>query len=162
MGSDTSRYDAPFIARLILPRVTAAAFEMQDRALAPIGLTTRQALVLLSCDLGEAGTAVELAALYGLEASSITRLVDRLERKRLIARSRSSEDRRKTMLSLTARGKAALEQAVKIATPRAIAMWKGVSEKERETLATILNKVLKNLEEMGPHKKENLPLRNPR
>jgi len=153
MGSNTSRYDAPFIARLILPRVTAAAFEMQDRALAPAGLTTRQALVLLSCDLGEAGTAVELAALYGLEASSITRLVDRLERKRLIARSRSSEDRRKTMLSLTVRGKAALEQAVKIATPRAIAMWKGVSEKERETLATVLNKVLKNLEEMGPMQK---------
>src|SRR5215470_2622586 len=150
MGSDTSRYDAPFIARLTLPRVTAAAFEMQDRALAPIGLTTRQALILLSCDLGEAGTAAELAELYGLEASSITRLVDRLEKKRLIERTRSREDRRKTILSLTHRGKAALKEAVRIATPNAIAMWKGVSEKERKSLAVIINKVLKNLEQMGP------------
>jgi DNA-binding MarR family transcriptional regulator len=123
---------------------------MQDRALAPIGLTARQALILLSCDLGEAGTAAELAELYGLEASSITRLVDRLEKKRLIERTRSRTDRRKTILSLTHGGKAALKEAVKIATPNAVAMWKGVSEKERQTLAAIVHKVLKNLDQMGP------------
>jgi len=150
MGDDSPRYDAPFIARLLLPRAVAAGFEMQDRALAPIGLTARQALILLSCDLGEAGTAAELAELYGLEASSITRLVDRLEKKRLIERTRSREDRRKTILSLTHRGQAALKEAVRIATPNAIAMWKGVSEKERKSLAVIINKVLKNLEQMGP------------
>lgn len=150
MKDQTSRYDAPFIARLYLPRVVAEGFAMQDRALAPIGLTTRQALILLSCDLGEAGTAAEMASLYGLEVSSITRLVDRLEKKRLIERTRSRVDRRKSMLSLTSSGKAALKEAVKIATPKAIAMWKGVSEKERRTLAAVVEKVLKNLNEMGP------------
>jgi DNA-binding MarR family transcriptional regulator len=123
---------------------------VQDRALSPVGLTSRQALILLSCDLGEAATAAELAELYGLEVSSITRLVDRLERKRLIERTRSREDRRKTMLTLTLRGKSALERAVRIATPIALAMWKGVSEKERKTLAAIVNKILKNLDQMGP------------
>jgi len=83
------RYDAPFIARLLLPKAVARAFEAQDRALAAAGLTARQALVLLSCDLEEANTMAELASLYGLEASSITRLVDRLEKKRLIERTRS-------------------------------------------------------------------------
>jgi DNA-binding MarR family transcriptional regulator len=150
MKSVPSRYDAPFVSRLILPKVVAGAFEMQDRALAPIGLTTRQALILLSCDLKEANTPVELAELYGLEVSSITRLVDRLEKKRLIERTRSRVDRRKTNLSLTSRGKAALERAVKIATPNALAMWKGVSEKERKTLAAIMNKVMNNLNQMGP------------
>src|ERR1051325_10760832 len=133
MTDSPPRYDAPFIARLLLPRVVGAAFDMQDRALAPIGLTARQALVLLSCDLEEASTAAELAVLYGLEVSSITRLVDRLEKKRLIERTRSRTDRRKTILSLTSRGRAALKEAVRIATPNAIAMWKGVSEKERKT-----------------------------
>jgi DNA-binding MarR family transcriptional regulator len=150
MKDRTSRYDAPFIARLYLPRVVAEAFAVQDRALSPVGLTSRQALILLSCDLGEAETAAELAELYGLEVSSITRLVDRLERKRLIERTRSREDRRKTMLTLTLRGKSALERAVRIATPIALAMWKGVSEKERKTLAAIVNKILKNLDQMGP------------
>lgn len=150
MNKPAARYDAPFIARLYLPRVVAEGFAMQDRALAPIGLTTRQALILLSCDLGEAGTAAEMAALYGLEVSSITRLVDRLEKKRLIERTRSRVDRRKSMLSLTSSGKAALKEAVKIATPKAVAMWKGVSEKERRMLAAVVEKVLKNLNEMGP------------
>jgi DNA-binding MarR family transcriptional regulator len=144
------RYDAPFIARLLLPKMVARVFETQDRALAVAGLTARQALVLLSCDLEEANTMAELASLYGLEASSITRLVDRLEKKRLIERTRSRSDRRKTVLSLTPRGKDALRRAVKIASPIAVAMWKGVSQKERKALAEIVTKVLNNLEQMGP------------
>jgi DNA-binding MarR family transcriptional regulator len=144
------RYDAPFIARLLLPKMVARVFETQDRALAVAGLTARQALVLLSCDLEEANTMAELASLYGLEASSITRLVDRLEKKCLIERTRSRSDRRKTVLSLTPRGKDALRRAVKIASPIAVAMWKGVSKKERKALAAIVTKVLNNLEQMGP------------
>lgn len=151
-----ARYDAPFIARLLLPRVVAAAFDVQDRALAAIGLTTRQALILLSCDLKEGGTAAELAVLYGLEASSITRLLDRLEEKRLIERRRSRKDRRKSMLSLTSAGRSALKQAVRIATPIALAMWKGVTEKERQALAAIINKLLKNLDTMDSRGKANL------
>jgi DNA-binding MarR family transcriptional regulator len=110
-------------------------------------------LILLSCDLEEAGTAAELANLYGLEASSITRLVDRLEKKRLIECTRCRTDRRKSILSLTPRGKAALQRAVKIAAPLAIATWKGVTEEERKTLATIVTKVLNNLKQLGPAEK---------
>jgi DNA-binding MarR family transcriptional regulator len=150
---DSARYDAPFIARLLLPKAVAQIFEMQDRALAPLGLTARQGLILLSCDLEEAGTAAELASLYGLEASSITRLVDRLEKKRLIERTRSRSDRRKSILSLTPKGKAVLQRAVKIAGPLAIATWKGVSEEERKTLAAIVTKVQINLDQMGPAEK---------
>src|SRR5579864_3501480 len=150
MEKDPARYDAPFIARLLLPRAVARVFEVQDRALAPIGLTARQGLVLLSCDLEEANTAAQLASLYGLEASSITRLVDRLEKKRLIERTRSRSDRRKTILSLTARGKAVLQRAVKIAGPIATATWKSVTEEERKKLIAIITKVLKNLNQMDP------------
>ena len=153
MVKDQARYDAPFIARLLLPKAVARVFEVQDRALAPIGLTARQGLILLSCDLEEATTATELASLYGLEASSITRLVDRLEKKRLIERTRSRSDRRKAILVLTARGKAVLQRAVKIAGPIAQTTWKGVTEEERKTLATIVTKVLNNLNQTGPEEK---------
>ena len=153
MEKDPARYDAPFIARLLLPKMVARVFEIQDRALAPIGLTARQGLILLSCDLEEADTAGELASLYGLEASSITRLVDRLEKKRLIERTRSHSDRRKAILALTPRGKNVLQRAVKIAGPIARTTWKGVTEAERKTLATIVAKVLNNLNQMGPEEK---------
>src|SRR5690242_3504471 len=150
MENGKARYDAPFIARLLLPKAVARVFEVQDRALAAIGLTARQGLILLSCDLEEATTAAELAALYGLEASSITRLVDRLEKKRLIERTRSRSDRRKAMLALTPRGKAVLQRAVKIAGPIATATWKDVTEEERKKLIAIITKVLNNLEQMIP------------
>lgn len=153
MEKDPARYDAPFIARLLLPKVVARVFEVQDRALATIGLTARQALILLSCDLEEASTAAELAALYGLEASSITRLVDRLEKKRLIERTRSRSDRRKAILVLTAKGNALLQRAVKIAGPIARTTWKGVTEEERKTLAAIITKVLNNLKQTAPAEK---------
>jgi DNA-binding MarR family transcriptional regulator len=153
MKKAPARYDAPFIARLLLPRVVAETFDMQDRALSAVGLTTRQALILLSCDLKEGGTAAELAGLYGLEASSITRLVDRLEKKCLIERRRNRKDRRKAMLTLTPAGRSALKQAVQIATPIALAMWKDVTEKERQALAAIVNKLLRNLNRMSPRQK---------
>jgi DNA-binding MarR family transcriptional regulator len=153
MEKDPARYDAPFIARLLLPKAVARVFEVQDRALAPIGLTARQGLILLSCDLEEANTAAELAGLYGLEASSITRLVDRLEKKRLIERTRSRSDRRKAILILTRKGKAALQRAVRIAGPIARTTWKGVTEEERKTLATIVTKVLNNLNQTAPAEK---------
>jgi len=153
MEKDQARYDAPFIARLLLPKTVARVFEVQDRALAPIGLTARQGLILLSCDLEEANTAAELATLYGLEASSITRLLDRLEKKRLIERMRSRSDRRKAILALTPRGKAVLQRAVKIAGPIATATWKGVTEEERKNLIAIITKVLNNLEQMDPAEK---------
>src|SRR5258707_7112490 len=113
MNSDPSRYDAPFIARLLLPRAVAEVFAVQDRALAAIGLTARQALILLSCDLEEGNTAAELASPYGLEVSSITRLVDRLEKKRFIERPRSPTGRGQAILSLTPPGKAGLQRSVK-------------------------------------------------
>ena len=153
MEKDPARYDAPFIARLLLPKVVARVFEVQDRALSPLGLTARQGLILLSCDLEEANTAAELASLYGLEASSITRLVDRLEKKRLIERTRSRSDRRKSILVLTPRGKAALQRGVRIAGPIARTTWKGVTEEERKTLAAIITKVLNNLKQIGPEEK---------
>jgi DNA-binding MarR family transcriptional regulator len=156
MEKDQARYDVPFIARLLLPKVVARVFEVQDRALAPIGVTARQALILLSCDLEEAKTAAELAALYGLEASSITRVVDRLEKKRLIGRTRSRSDRRKAMLALTPRGKAVLQRAVKIAGPIATATWKDVTEEERKKLIAIITKVLNNLEQMIPQENKSI------
>lgn len=153
MEKDPARYDAPFIARLLLPKAVARIYEVQDRALARIGLTARQGLILLSCDLEEANTAAELASLYGLEASSITRLVDRLEKKRLIERTRSRSDRRKAILGLTPAGKTALRRSVKIAGPIARTTWKGVTEEERKTLAAIVTKVLTNLKQTGPAEK---------
>jgi len=127
-----------------------ALVEAHDRALAPLSLTVNQAAILYSCSRGEGATPGRLAELYGLEASSITRTVQRLEKKGLITRVHSRTDRRQVMLRLTAKGNASLQRALPIAAQVAAAAWKGVTDREKKVLKTIVEKVLKNLEHVAP------------
>ena len=124
--------------------------EAHDRALAHLNLTIIQAAILYSCSRGEGSTPAKLAEIYGLEASSITRTVQRLEKKGLITRIHSDADRRQVILRLTGKGKAILNQALPIAGGVAMSAWKGVTEKERQLFKTIVEKVLKNLQHGAP------------
>jgi len=144
-----------FVGRLLLPKLVNRLTEAHDRALAAIGLTVKQAAILLSCDLKEANTPAELAGMYGLEVSSITRMVERLERKGLLKHVRNRADRRQVILQITARGKQALRQAVPIASQVASQAWQGVTKNERVVLDTIVTKVMNNLNHRGAQKQMN-------
>ena len=144
-----------FVGRLLLPKLVNRLTEAHDRALAVIGLTVKQAAILLSCDLKEANTPAELAGMYGLEVSSITRMVERLERKGLLKHVRNRADRRQVILQITARGKQALRQAVPIASQVASEAWKGVTKNERVVLDAIVTKVMNNLNHRGAQKQMN-------
>ena len=144
-----------FVGRLLLPKLVARLTEAHDHALAPTGLTTKQASILLSCELQEANTPVDLASLHGLEVSSITRMVERLERKGLLKCTRSREDRRQVIVQITAKGRNALHQAVPIASHVARHAWKGVTKKERVVLERIVARVMSNLDHRGPMNPQN-------
>ena len=144
-----------FVGRLLLPKLVNRLTEAHDRALAVIGLTVKQAAILLSCDLKEANTPAELASMYGLEVSSITRMVERLERKGLLRHVRNRADRREVILQITARGKQALRRAIPIASQVARDAWKGVTRNEKVVLDTIVTKVMSNLNHRGPRNKLN-------
>jgi DNA-binding MarR family transcriptional regulator len=127
--------------------------DAHDRELAPFDLTTRQASLLASCDIGEANTQSELARLYSLEASSINRLVDRLVKKRFLLRKRSKADRRQIFLEITPEGKKVLWEAVPVAAAVAKQAWKGVSELEKLALESIVKKVVANLDATSERRK---------
>ncbi|NNF26716.1 MAG: MarR family transcriptional regulator [Gemmatimonadetes bacterium] len=72
---------------------------------------------------------------------SITRLVDRLEERGLVARHRSPEDRRRVDCKLTAEGLrlvASLDEPVDAVDQK---LMEGLSESELETLTTLLARV---------------------
>lgn len=67
-------------------------------------ITVAQWPVLYSLHHDSKNTPAELAEHLGLNRSAITRLLDRLEKKQLITRTTSSEDKRSVGVELTERG----------------------------------------------------------
>lgn len=74
-----------------------------DRHLIPLGITTAQLKVLkIICRSDD--TAIALCRRLSIHSASMTRMLDRLERKGLIARSQDAQDRRQVRLTLTDKG----------------------------------------------------------
>lgn len=134
-----------FVGRLLVPKLHGALQDAHDRKLAAFDLTTRQASLLASCDIGEANTQGELAEIYRLEASSINRMVERLVKKGFLLRKRSKGDRRQVFLEITPEGKKCLWEAIPVAVATSKQAWKGVTDQEKAALESIVNKVLANL-----------------
>ena len=135
----------------MVPKLFGVLEAAHDRALAPFDLTVRQASLLASCDIGEAKTQSELAEIYSLEASSINRLVERLVKKGFLQRKRSKADRRQVFLEITAEGRRCLWDAIPAAAGVAKQAWKGVTEEEKTSFASLVRKVVANVTEIsGP------------
>src|ERR1700683_4507024 len=69
--------------------------ERMDRAVKPLGLTAQQIGVILVLSAQRASTPFELSRVMSYDSGSMTRLLDRLEKKGFVVRSRSDADRRK-------------------------------------------------------------------
>jgi len=122
-----------------------ALWESVDRVLKPLDITARQGAFLASVQVGEATTPGELARVYGVEMSSVTRMLERMERKGLVQRVRSGDDRRRVIVRVTAAGKRKVKDALPLAAKVAQHTWQNVTAAERETLHRVIDKVMRNL-----------------
>ena len=75
-----------------------------------IGITYPQYLVLLALWEGDGRTVGAIAARLGLEPSTVTPLMKRLETAELVTRTRNPDDERQVQVRLTARGAALREE----------------------------------------------------
>ncbi|MEX3925446.1 MarR family winged helix-turn-helix transcriptional regulator [Paraburkholderia sp. BR10936] len=82
-----------------------------DSALKDLEITGQQMGILLSLKQGVATTPFELSKLLGIDTGLMTRMLDKLESKGLLGRSRDADDRRVVNLNLTPKG---LETAAQI------------------------------------------------
>lgn len=75
-----------------------------------LGITYPQYLVLLALWEGDGRTVGAIAARLGLESSTLTPLIKRLEAAGLVTRTRNPEDERQVQVRLTPRGAALREE----------------------------------------------------
>ncbi|WP_051162770.1 MarR family winged helix-turn-helix transcriptional regulator [Nocardia brevicatena] len=112
-----------------------------------------EALALQPSDVGilrliatEAGLSQQaLAEKLGVVPSRVVVLIDGLEKKGLVARSRSTRDRRTHELRLTGEGQTVMRQMREIGAAHEGDMTTALSKVEREELARLLGKVAASL-----------------
>ncbi|MFJ5282879.1 MarR family winged helix-turn-helix transcriptional regulator [Pseudomonas sp. NPDC088429] len=88
---------------ILLGQTAALKDRLLDRHLMPLGITAAQLKVLRIVGRGD-DTAVALCRHLSIHSASMTRMLDRLERKGLIVRSQDDQDRRQVRLVLTDKG----------------------------------------------------------
>jgi len=85
-------------------RLASAMREQFNHALAESDVTWPQWMILNVLHHGLAITPAQIADNIGVDRSAVTRLVDRLEKKGLVARSFDGIDRRSIQISMTSNG----------------------------------------------------------
>jgi DNA-binding MarR family transcriptional regulator len=127
-----------------LNRAAAATGALFEQALAPYGVTRAQYTVLVALHDGTTTSALEIGRLLGADAASVSRLVDRLVAKELLARTPSTTDRRSIELALTAAGKKLIPSLKKAARSCNESYLEGISETDRARLFRTLEKIHAN------------------
>jgi DNA-binding MarR family transcriptional regulator len=112
-----------------------------------LGLTLPQVLVLRA--IGESGgapTARDVAARVQLSPATVSGILDRVERLGLLARARSTTDRRRVLLTLTERGRERIRDTPAPLQEEFAARVGGLPASEQRELLRSLEKVVELLE----------------
>jgi DNA-binding MarR family transcriptional regulator len=113
-----------------------------DAALASVGVNGRELLVLSFVRAADGLSQQELSTRLGLDPTIVVGLVDGLEARGLMTRSRHPVDRRRNVLALTDDGTVAHDTAVAAARRAEDAFLAPLTPIQRTQLATVLRAVM--------------------
>jgi DNA-binding MarR family transcriptional regulator len=115
-----------------------------DAQVAAMEVTSAQFIILATLSMGGVKSASDLCKGISYDAGAMTRMIDRLEEKGLIRRSRCPNDRRLVNLELTEQGNAALPR-MRAASVRALnRLLQGFNKTEARQLESFLTRMLEN------------------
>jgi len=107
---DAGDFDLSGNIAYLLVRAKNTLSQYVEQGASHMGLTHAQACCLMMLANGHSTTPTELSRRLDIDAGAVTRLVDRMERRGLIARSRGEADRRMVHLTLTDDGHAIVQR----------------------------------------------------
>jgi DNA-binding MarR family transcriptional regulator len=118
-----------------------------DRELTPLGLNTAQALVIVFLADGIAGTAADIGRVLSHDAGAMTRIIDRLEERKIVRRVPRERDRRAVDLELTREGRRMYAEVTRVQVATLNRMLRGFSKSDVRTLEKLLSRLLDNASE---------------
>ena len=131
----------------MLFRLTQKIREWQDPLMHAIGLTHGQPRVLRYISLHDGCKQTDIANYYNIKASTVSKIVDDLEKSGFLEKRQAENSRRSASLSLTKEGRTCFEKANAIQIRMQKQMLSGFSEEETEQFRDFIEKVTKNLGE---------------
>jgi DNA-binding MarR family transcriptional regulator len=135
------------IMGMLIGRTNSIKDRMLDKHLVPYGVTASQFKVLIIVATYGVETPADLCRKLSLDSGSMTRMLDRLEQKALIVRTRSDTDRRQVQLQLTAEGQALSDRLPQIGADALNDLLSALDAEELASLERILTKVLVSLDD---------------
>ena len=108
-------------------------------------ITFEQWLILLFLNIKDGQTQRELSLASMKEKTSTTRLIDRLEKKKLILRKQDKADRRNNRIFMTKEGKRIIEILIPLAMEVHQTALNGFSDKEKYLMTDFLDRMYNNL-----------------
>jgi DNA-binding MarR family transcriptional regulator len=122
-----------------------------DKRLAALEMSAAQYIIIANLTgPGEPRSAADLCKGISYDAGAMTRMLDRLEGKGLIRRSRSVHDRRLVHLELTEEGRAAYPRMREISLMVANRFLRGFTRSEARQLESFLTRMLENAQGVAP------------
>lgn len=139
------KYDLDESLGFIINRTNQKLVNYFTRRLRPYGITPEQWGVLNRLWEKDGIPQKDIAELTIKDQTTLTRILDKLERKGLVKRQTSSSDRRVFLIYLTDEGRDFENRLVPIANEVLGNALEGLSEQETEQLKTLLNRILWNV-----------------
>jgi DNA-binding MarR family transcriptional regulator len=137
-----SSYCAEESVGYLMKRIMMSIVSQADKRLDAHGLTSAQWGPLMRLKTVGGATVAELARWLNVDAGAMTRLLDRLEKKGLCKRVRSTEDRRVVRVELTPDGDAAIAEVPAVLAEVLNAHLAGFSKTEWVALRNYLQRML--------------------
>jgi len=111
-----------------------------------IDITVDQWIILDTLSEEDHLSQLEISNLTQKDAPTVTRILDLLEKKSVLSRTANKADRRKFVISLTAKGKKIIHKIKPISNSYRTNCYQGITQKEMKTLKTILQTISSNLQ----------------
>lgn len=136
-----------------LPRlvyITAQALKNHaGKVLRPYGLTLEQFIPLKHLFLEPGVTQRELCEGTKKTPANMTRLLDRLEKKSLVERRENPEDRRASLVFLTDKGEALVDEVSSLFESYSDEIAVGITEEEQQITRNVLKKMENNIQKIS-------------
>ena len=129
-----------------LRRIMRAVDLGSRRLVAHHGVTGPQLILLKEVARREHSSVRELCDDVHLSQATVTGVLDRLEKRGLVNRCRSNEDRRRVLVSLTEYGAAVLEQAPQLMQETFVSAFEGLQDWEQTQILSSLQRVVAMME----------------